>query len=250
MDQAKVHGILNWPTLKSLKNVQAFLGFCNFYRRFVQDFSAIVHPLSQLTKKDTPFIWGDAQGKVFRALITAFTIAPVLALPDHTKPFRLITDTSTFATGAILEQPDAFNRWHPITYYSKSLQPTEQNYEIHDLELLAIIQALETFRHYLEGRDDTLDIWLDHSNLVYFTTKQKLSHRQACWALYLSRFKFIIIHKPGAYNKADALSRRPDLKEGMGHDNEERVLLDTKIFSARVVRTTAITSQGNVSLQE
>ena len=137
MDPAKVHGILNWPTSKTLKNVQAFLGFCNFYCCFVQDFSAIVHPLSQLTKKDTPFVWGDAQEKGFRALITAFTTAPVL--PDHMKPFRLITDASTFATGTILEQPDVFNRWHPIAYYSKSLQPAEQNYEIHDLELLAII---------------------------------------------------------------------------------------------------------------
>ena len=145
MDQAKVHGITNWPTPKTLKNVQAFLGFCNFYRRFVQDFSALTHPLSQLTKKDTPFTWGDAQEKVFRTLITAFTIAPVLALPDHTKPFRLIMDASAFATGAILEQPDAFNWWHPVAYYSKSLQPAKRNYEIHDLELLAIIRALETF---------------------------------------------------------------------------------------------------------
>ena len=86
--------------------------------------------------------------------------------------------------------------------------------------------------------------------MVYFTTKQKLSRRQARWALYLSHFKFIIIHKPGAYNKADALSRRPDLKEGMAHDNEERVLLDTKFFSARAVHATAITSQGDVSLRE
>ena len=195
MDQAKVHGILNWPTPKTLKNIQAFLGFCNFYRRFVQDFSAIVHPLSQLTKKDTPFVWGNAQEKAFRALITAFTTAPVLALLDHTKPFRLITDASAFATGAILEQPNAFNQWLPIAYYSKSLQPAEQNYEIHDLKLLAIIRALETFRHYLEGRDDTLEIWSDHGNLVYFTTKQKLSHRQARWALYLSHFKFIIDRK-------------------------------------------------------
>ena len=175
---------------------------------------------------------------------------PVLALPDHDKPFRLITDASAFATGAILEQPDALNQWHPIAYYSKSLQPAECNYKIHDLELLAIIQALETFRHYLEGREDTVEIWSDHGNLVYFTTKQKLSRRQARWALYLSRFKFIIIHKPGAYNKSDALSRRPDHKEGMAHNNEERVLLDTKYFSARTVRPTSVTSQGDTTLRE
>ena len=80
--------------------------------------------------------------------------------------------------------------------------------------------------------------------------KQKLSCHQACWALYLSHFKFIITHKPGAYNKADALSCHPDLKEGMVHDNEEQVLLDTKFFSAHTVHATAITSQGDVSLQE
>ena len=79
-------------------------------------------------------------------------------------------------------------------------------------------------------------------------TKQKLSQQQARWALYLSRFKFIIIHKPGVYNKSDALSRQPDHKEGMVHDNEEQVLLNTKYFSARAVRPTAVTSQGDKSL--
>jgi hypothetical protein len=98
-----------------------------------------------------------------------------LALRDHTRPFRLITDASDFATSAILEQPDALNRWHPIAYHSKSLQPAKRNYKIHDKELLAIIHALDIFRHYLEGRDDNLEIWLDHGNLVYFTTKQKLT---------------------------------------------------------------------------
>jgi hypothetical protein len=107
--------------------------------------------LFELTKKGVPFHWERNQESAFRTLIHAFTTAPVLALPDHTRPFRLITDASDFATGAILEQPDALNRWHPIAYHSKSLQPTERNYEIHDKELLAIIQALDIFRHYLEG---------------------------------------------------------------------------------------------------
>jgi hypothetical protein len=97
-------------------------------------------------------------------------------LPDHSKPFRLITDASDFATGAILEQLDVLNCWHPVAFHSKSLQPAEQNYEIHDKELLAIVRALEIFCHYLEGRDDTTEIWTDHGNLVYFFTKQKLTH--------------------------------------------------------------------------
>jgi hypothetical protein len=108
-----------------VKQVQAFLGFCNFYRRFIQGFSQIARALFKLTKKGVPFHWERNQESVFRTLIHAFTTAPVLALPDHTRPFRLITDASDFATGAILEQPDALNQWHPIAYHSKSLQPAE-----------------------------------------------------------------------------------------------------------------------------
>ena len=145
MDPAKVTAITEWPPPKSVRQVQAFLGFCNFYRRFIQDFSHVARPLFELTKKDVPFQWGHPQNTAFQALIQAFTTAPVLALPDHSKPFRLITDASDFATGVILEQPDALNRWHPVAYHSKSLQPAERNYEIHDKELLAIIRALEIF---------------------------------------------------------------------------------------------------------
>src|SRR5579859_7215457 len=250
MDPTKVTAITEWPPPKSVRQVQAFLGFCNFYRRFIQDFSHVARPLFELTKKDIPFQWGHPQNTAFQALIQAFTTAPVLALPDHSKPFRLITDASDFATGAILEQPDALNRWHPIAYHSKSLQPAEHNYEIHDKELLAIIRALEIFPHYLEGRKDTLEIWLDHGNLVYFATEQKLTRRQAHWALFLSRFKFRIIHKPGVQNRSDALSRRPDLKEGMVNEDNERILLDTKFFAVNATRPTTITVLGNTTLRQ
>ena len=175
MDPAKVKGITDWPTPRTVKQVQAFLGFCNFYRRFIKNFSDIARALFDLTRKEVPFIWASPQETSFRTLIQAFVTAPVLALPDHSRPFRLITDASDFATGAILEQPDALNRWHPVAYHSKSLQPAERNYEIHDKELLAIVCALEIFRHYLEGREDTIEVWSDHGNLVYFFTKQKLT---------------------------------------------------------------------------
>src|ERR1700687_4103243 len=250
MDPAKVTGITDWPTARMVKHIQAFLGFCNFYRRFIKDFSNIARPLFDLTRKDVPFHWHKPQEEAFRTLINAFTTAPVLALPDHSKPFCLITDASDFATGAILEQPDALNRWHPVAYHSKSLQPAECNYEIHDKELLAIIRALEIFRHYLEGRDDLLEVWSDHGNLVYFATKQKLTRRQVHWALFLSRFNFTIIHKPGIQNKSDALSRRPDHKKGIANENEERILLDTKFFTIHAVRPTTITVLGDASLRQ
>ena len=151
MDLAKVKGITDWPTPRMVKQVQVFLGFCNFYRQFIKNFSDIACTLFDLTRKEVPLIWAPPQETSFRTLIQAFVTAPVLALPDHSRPFRLITDTSDFVTGTILEQPDALNHWHPVAYHSKSLQPAEQNYEIHDKELLAIIHALEIFCHYLEG---------------------------------------------------------------------------------------------------
>jgi len=95
--------------------------------------------LFDLTKKDTPFLWGSAQADAFAALQKALTTSPVLLLPDYGKPFTLITDASNYATGAILEQDDALGRSHPVAYYSKSLQPAERNYKIHNKELLAIV---------------------------------------------------------------------------------------------------------------
>jgi hypothetical protein len=88
------------------------------------------------------------------------------------------------------------------------MQPPELNYDIHDKELLAIIRALKAFRHYLQGHPNSFEVWSDHNNLAYYRTKQKLSHRQAQWSLFLTDFNFSIIHKPGAFNKADALSVR------------------------------------------
>jgi hypothetical protein len=202
--------------------------------------------LFHLTKKDIPFIWTTTQQSAFDTLIHSFTVAPVLLLPDCARPFHLITDASDFAVGAILEQPDLLNRWHPVAYHSKSLIDAEQNYDIHDKELLAIVRALEAFRHYLEGHPEPFEIWSDHSNLQYFRTKQKLTRRQARWSLFLSQFTFTIVHRPGVYNKADALSRRPDLKEGIqSSDSENRVLLDDKFFAVRAAHPVTMDPQTN-----
>jgi len=127
----------------------------------------------------------------------------------------LITDASDFATGAILEQDDALGQSHPVAYYSKSLQLAKRNYEIHDKELLAIVQALKHFRHYLQGNVHQTRIFSDHANLKYFTTKQTLTHHQAWWSILLETYDYVIIPKPGKLNQADGLSRHPDYKEGI-----------------------------------
>jgi len=125
MDPVKLKAISNWPTLTKVKNIQEFLGFCNFYCRFVRNYSALACPLFDLTKKDIPFLWGTTQADTFAALQNALTTSPVLLLPDYGKPFMLIMDASDYATGAILEQEDALGQSHPMAYYSKLLQPAE-----------------------------------------------------------------------------------------------------------------------------
>jgi len=129
-----------------------------------------------------------------------------------------------------LEQDDALGRSHPVAFYSKSLQPAERNYEIHDKELLAIIHALKHFRHYLQGSAHQTKIFSDHTNLKYFTTKQTLTCCQERWSLFLGTFDYVIIPKPGKINKADALSRRPDYKEGIASENAETILLTPEKF--------------------
>ncbi|KAJ3001260.1 hypothetical protein NUW54_g6545 [Trametes sanguinea] len=178
------------------KKVQAFLGFANFYRRFIKDFAKYAKPLASLTKKDQPWVWGEEQEHVFNSLKKAFTSAPILRIPDDVNPFRLKTDSSDFATGAVLSQLDPTNKlWHPVAFYSKSLNVYERNYNIYDKEMLAIIRALEEYRHHLEGHGE--------------------DQNMARWALYLTRFNFILRHKPGkTMLTADPLSRRPDHEEG------------------------------------
>ena len=149
MDPIKLEAIRKWPQPKTVKDIQKFLGFCNFYRQFVKGYSELARPLFDLTKKGEPFIWIDCHETSFTGLQDVLTSSPVLLLPDYGKPFTLYTDASNYATSAILEQDNALGRSHPVTFYSKSLQPVEQNYEIHDKELLAIVHGLCHFQHYL-----------------------------------------------------------------------------------------------------
>jgi hypothetical protein len=230
MDPVKLKAIQDWPLPKTVKDTQKFLGFCNFYRRFVKDYSHIARPLFNLTKKGNLWNWTMECNTAFETLQQTMITSPVLMLSDHKKPFTLITDASDYAMGAILEQKDALGRSHLIAYFSKSLQPAEWNYEIHDKELLAIIHALKHFRHYIQGSPHETRILSDHANLKYFTTKQTLTRRQARWALFLSKYNYMIIPTPGKQNIADALSRRLDLKEGIAPNNADCILLTPDKF--------------------
>ena len=144
MDPVKVAGVAEWPLPTRKKEVQSFLGFANFYRRFIEGFSHHARPLFDLTKKDVVWQWGEEQQKAFDELKSRITSSPVLCFADDSLQFRIEADSSDFATGAVLSQqsPDD-NKWHPISFYSKSLNDVERNYEIHDKEMLAIMCALK-----------------------------------------------------------------------------------------------------------
>ena len=150
----------------------------------------------------------------------------MLAAPDINKKMRMEVDTLDYATGGVLSIECEDRLWRPVAFLSKSLNEMERNYEIHNKEMLAIIQGLESWRHLLEGVQSKFEIWIDHKNLEYFMKAQKLNQRQVRWALYLSRFDFMLKHVLGTrMEKADRLSRRLDWKVGVEKDNKDYVLI-------------------------
>jgi hypothetical protein len=209
MDPEKVSAILRWKPPKNVKDVRGFIGFANFYRRFINEFSIIIAPLVRLTRKDVKFDWTDECQRAFDRLKLAFTSAPVLRHFDPTLPCVVEADSSDYCLGGVLSQEDADGVLQPVAYYSKRLAPAECNYEIYDKELLAIIRCFEQWRPELEGATFPVKVLSDHKNLQYFCTTKQLSHRQARWSEYLSRFDFKITYRPGSQGqKPDALTRR------------------------------------------
>lgn len=210
MSNTKIDVVKNWPTPTTVKGIQEFLGFVNFNRRFIKDYSKKALPLTKLTRKDTPFKWGKEQDDAFESLRQACIDPPTLITFESNKPLRMETDASDLALGACITQ-ERDGQWHPIAYYSRKFSGPEERYDVHDKELLAIVSALEHWRVYAESCSD-LTIYTDHKNLVHFTTTKVLNRRQVRWSELLGQYKFKILYTPGKENgRADALSRRHDL---------------------------------------
>ena len=212
VDPEKIEAITDWKEPTTVKGVQSFLGFCNFYRRFIKNYSRIARPLTNLTRKDKPFIFDKCCQEAFQKLKDCLTAAPVLSHYQRDSPTRVETDASDGVVAAVLSQL-RLGVWHPIAYFSKTMAAAECNYAIHDKELLAIVRALEHWRAELEGlnHDQKFEILTDHRALEYFMSTKKLSSRQMNWAEFLSRYHFQLRWRPGKGNiLADALSRRQD----------------------------------------
>jgi transposase InsO family protein len=244
MDPVKIEGVREWPKPNKVRELQSFLGFINFYRRFIEDFSKVARPLHDLTRKDSEWKWEDIHQKAFEDLKHRITSAPILVQPDVSKPFKLETDASDFATGAVLSQLCEDEKWRPVGFLSKSLSEAERNYQVYDKELLSVIRALEEWRHLLEGAAHQVEIYNDHRNLTYFMNAQNLNRRQARWSLYLSRFNFLMHHRPGkSSGKPDALSRRVDHQQDEP-DNLGQTLLTPEFFAVQAAGGVALSMEG------
>ena len=224
MDSAKVQAITDWPEPRKVKDIQSFLGFANFYRRFIPDYSDIVIPLTRLTRKGVKWDFSDKARRAFETLKLAFTSAPVLThwVPD--RPIIVETDASDYALGAILSIQTDSGDIHPVAFHSRSFTPAEINYDTHDKELLAIFAAFKQWQQYLEGSAIPIDVVTDHKNLKYFSTSKILTRRQARWSEFLSQFNLTVRFCPGRLGtKPDSLTRRWDVYPKGGNSDYAKV---------------------------
>ncbi|SLM34211.1 gag polymerase env [Lasallia pustulata] len=212
MDPERIRAVEEWLPLQDVHQLQVFLGFANFFQRFIKNYSQTAAPLLNLLKTGKnkkeigvkvqqtnvvppPFPLSKTALEAFKALKEAFTSAPLLRYFDENKPMRVETDASAFAIGGILTQQfeiDGHLYWLPVAYYSKKLLDTETRYGT--------------------GARHPIAVLTDHANLVWFMTTPNLTRRQLKWAKKLAEYDFNVTYREGKKNPADGLSRRPDYK--------------------------------------
>ena len=198
MDPVKTEAVVSWPPPTNSKELQRFLGFANFYCRFIRGFSSTVQPLTTLTSTKVPFLWTPTAEATFAALKTRFSTAPILIMPNPKEQFILEVDASDTGVGAVLSQRAPDGKVHPCAYFSYRLFPAERNYAVWDRELLELKLSLKEWRHLLEGSAVPFLVWTDHRNLEYLLAAKRLNPRQARWALLFNRFNFTLSYRPGA----------------------------------------------------
>jgi len=241
MDESKTQTIQNWPTLHRVKNVQSFLGFANFYRHFIDNYAEITSPL-HLTWKNEPWSWTTDCQVAFDNIKEAFTTAPILGHWDPESLMILETDASDHALAAILSTRSN-GEICPIAFHSRAFSAAEINYDVHNKELLAIVESFKKWRHYLEGVATPVEVYTDHRNLTYFSETKTLSRRLARWSEFLSQFNLSIKFWLGRLGKKpDALTRRWDI---YGDDPSKDFPIQKPVF----IRTQLMLSEVDLGSQ-
>ncbi|GBG62465.1 hypothetical protein CBR_g30786 [Chara braunii] len=197
-EAAKVAAIQDWPQPQTVRDVRSFLGLASYYRKFVRNFSAVAAPLTNLTKKDTPFLWSLHCQMAFARLKQALTRAPVLKLPDPTLPFVLTTDASQYGLGPVLQQDDG-NGLRRVEFMSKMIKTQKLQDSTYEKELYALVSALKYWKHFLLGRH--FKIFSDHSPLQWLKSQGELNDKLARYIQFIDLFGFELKHKKGCYNK-------------------------------------------------
>ncbi|KAL0561256.1 hypothetical protein IC582_001678 [Cucumis melo] len=193
VDPAKIEAVTGWTRPSTVSEVRSFLGLAGYYRRFVENFSRIATPLTQLTRKGAPFVWSKACEDSFQNLKQKLVTAPVLTVPDGSGSFVIYSDASKKDLGCVLMQQGKV-----VAYASRQLKSHEQNYPTHDLELAAVVFALKIWRHYLYG--EKIQIFTDHKSLKYFFTQKELNMRQRRWLELVKDYDCEILYHPSKAN--------------------------------------------------
>ena len=258
-DPGNVSKIRDLETPTTVKQVRTFLGMASYYRGFVRDFSRRARPLTELTKQDVTFKWEQDEEAAFEDLKDALTKEPVLALPDFTKPFVLMTDGSTTGLGAVLGQHhDGEPRERVIGYASRRTSRLEESYSACELECMALVWATRHFRDYILGRKT--EVITDHWALKWLQDLKNPNPRLQRWRIALQEFDLNISHKPGKQHRnADFLSRmyederrreKEGIDKGTSEETGEQVQEEVTGLVAVVTRSMATRKKGSVVEEE
>jgi transposase InsO family protein len=205
VDPAKTRLISEWPVPSNINEVRTFVGMVQYCKRFLPNLARLLTPITALTAKDRPFVWTPECQTAFTTIKHLLVTAPVLAMPDPSKPFQLYSDASVDGTGGILMQDGRV-----IAYTGRKFTDTQRNWTTTEQELYALVSNFETWRCYLEGA--TTELFTDHHPLIWICTQPALTRKQTRWVLFLQRFRFELKHIPGKVNPADPVSRAPHLR--------------------------------------
>lgn len=204
----KVSSILSWPEPLNRKDIRSFLGTASYYRRFIKDFAEIANPLTCLTSIKCKWSWGLKEANAFASLKESLTSAPVLSLFTQGRQIVIDTDASAYAVGAVLAQIDSEGEEHVVAYYSRCLSGPEKNYCVTRRELLAVLDSLRHWRHYVSGVDIT--VRSDHASLTWLRSFKQPEGQLARWLERMAEFNVTLLYRKGsASSNADGLSRRP-----------------------------------------
>jgi hypothetical protein len=205
VDPSKVKDVLSWKTPQNVSGIRSFLGLAGYYRRFIEGFSKISKPMTELLAKGNTYEWTPRCETSFQELKKRLTTAPVLTMADMKKPFLIYCDASGQGLGCVLMQDG-----HVVAYASRQLRKHEEKYPTHNLELAAMVHALKIWRHYIISK--RCEVYSDHKSFKYIFTQPDLNFRQRRWLELIKDYDFGINYHPDKANiVADALSRRSHL---------------------------------------